>query len=441
MGTNLIHARSIPAAARGPARGVKSALTLAALLWFVMPHARVARAADVRAPEVSPGVEVLVSNPPEELRGKRVAILTNPTGVDRELNSTIDLVRAIPSLTVVRLFAPEHGIRGVQYAGEKVRDDRDPVSGLPVLSLHGRTRRPTPEMLAGLDAVLYDIQDVGSRSYTYVSTLTYMMEACEAAGVAVWVLDRPDPLGGLVVGGPMMHDGLRSFIGVHNVPLVYGMTPGEWARMIHAERTPGLELRVVPMHGWKRGMTYGDLGWAWIPPSQHIPRWETSAFYVMTGTIGELGRLSEGVGTPLPFELMGAPWLDGPRFASEMNALGLPGVRFRATSFSPRYGTHTGKICNGAQIHVSDFGAVDPARIGLELMAALVRIAPEQGIFADGRLGRGSGAKPSMFLKALGDARLGEALAENRDPRAEGTRIEDELANFLTRRAKYLIYE
>ena len=190
--------------------------------------------------QVLPGVEVLVRDYGDQLKGHNVAILTNPTGVTRELESTIDVVRAIPGVNVVRLFSPEHGLRGQHFAGEKIDETRDPVSGIPVASLYGKTRKPTAQMLEGLDLVIYDIQDVGHRSYTFVSTLTLLMEACESAGVAVWVLDRPDPMGGKTVGGPMLDPDLLSFIGIHDVPQVYGMTPGEW-RLRYRELRRGLE--------------------------------------------------------------------------------------------------------------------------------------------------------------------------------------------------------
>ncbi len=387
--------------------------------------------------DVLPGVEVLARDFAGDLAGKRVGILTNPTGVDSNLNSTIDVVRGLKGVKVVRLFSPEHGLRGGYYAGEKVDETRDPVSGLPIASLYGQTRRPTPEMLKDLDVVLYDIQDVGVRHYTFVSTLTLMMEECEKTGVAVWVLDRPEPTGGKIVGGPMIEDRLLSFIGIHNVPLVYGMTPGEWARMIQAERTPKVKLRVIPMKGWRRGMTYGDLGWAWVPPSPHIPRWESCYFYAMTGTIGELGTVNEGVGTPLPFEMIGAPWLDGVKFARAMNALHLPGVRFRPATFTPHYGNYEGKTCQGVQIHVEDFRKIDPPKIEFELMAQLAKIAPEQKIF---KAGMEKGKETSGFLPALGDSRLAESLARNEDPHVHSDRIGKELQKFLERRQRCLLY-
>ncbi len=386
--------------------------------------------------EVLPGVEVLARDHADALAGKRVGILTNPTGVDRQLVSTIDVVRALPDVDVVRLFGPEHGVRGQYFAGDKVAADIDPVSGIPVASLYGATRKPTPEMLEGLDIVLYDIQDVGSRSYTFVSSLTYLMEACAEAGVAVWVLDRPDPLGGRVVGGPMIDDDLLSFIGIHPVPQVYGLTPGEWATMIQAERVPDIDLRVIPMDGWQRGMTYGELGWLWVPPSQHIPRWESSYFYAMTGIIGELRRLNEGVGTPTPFELMGAPWLDSRAFAAAMAERDLAGIAFRPLTYSPRYATGSGETLQGVQLHVTDFSQVDPAAVGLALMAELVEIAPDQNLFANYENEDGSA---TGFLKALGSRHMAEQLARNHPP-APSAAEQVAFKAYLERRESYLLY-
>ena len=413
------------------------------------PQTASAPAVDVAPERVSPaetqrernpvlaGVEVLLRDHATELLGLRVGILTNPTGVTRELESTIDVVRKLPGVEVVRLFGPEHGVRGQHFAGAKVNETVDAVSGLPVVSLYGATRRPTAAMLEGLDVVLYDIQDVGHRTYTYVSTLTYLMEACAEAGVAVWVLDRPDPLGGRVVGGPMLDPDLVSFIGVHPVPQVYGMTPGEWARMIRAERVPGIELRVIPLDGWRRGMTYGETGLPWVPPSQHIPHWESSFFYAMTGTIGELRRVNEGVGTPTPFELIGAPWLDGREFARRLNEWDLPGVRFRALSYKPRYGTGSGELLQGVQIHVLDYDVADPPRIGAALMAELAAIAPDQDLFARYLDDDGSA---TGFLKALGDLSIAEALAENRVPETLLTGVSESIEAVRARRVDDLIY-
>lgn len=386
---------------------------------------------------VRPGVEVLVREHRKELRGKRVAILTNATGVDRKSRSTIDLVRGLKDVEVVRLFSPEHGIRGAAAAGEAVSDATDPVSGLPVVSLYGATRRPTAEMLKDLDVVLYDIQDIGSRSYTYVSTLTYLMEACQTANVEVWVLDRPEPMGGNKVAGPMIDADLISFIGVHPVPQIYGLTPGEWARMIQAERTPGVRLKVIPLERWRRGMNYGELGWSWVPPSPNIPRWESAYFYAMTGTLGELGKVSEGVGTDMPFELVGAPWLDGAKLAEDLNGRGMKGVEFSETSFTPTKGAFAGQECKGVRIQLTDPVHVSPATVSRELMTAMNRIAPEQAVFG----GLDLTGEPSMFLKALGDKPMAESLAKGEDPAVHLKRMAGERADFIRRRQQYLLYE
>jgi uncharacterized protein YbbC (DUF1343 family) len=384
--------------------------------------------------EVRPGIEILCDHYAARLAGKRVGIVTNPTAIDRFGAHAIDRIAALPDVKLVRLFAPEHGLRGGYQAGEKVEDAKDPVTGLPVVSLHGATRRPPAESLQGLDVVIYDIQDIGSRSYTFVSTLTYMMEACEKAGVAVMVLDRPDPLGGNKIGGPLLNAANRSFIGVHEVSLVYGMTPGEWARLIQRERTPGIELTVVPMSRWKRGMVYGDLGWAWVPPSEHVPRWETSFFYAMTGTLGELGVLSEGVGTPLPFEQVGAPWVDAQGLAAAMNRRNMAGVWFRPTTFRPRYGSFQGDFCQGVQIHLRDPHVCNPAVVGIALLETLQRMYPERELFKPR-----AGNAYAMFVKALGDSAVAERLAAGRVGEIED-KIATDLQSYLARRAEILIY-
>lgn len=385
---------------------------------------------------VLPGVEVLCSEYAGDLAGKRVGILTNPTALDRNFVHTIDRVRALPGVKVVRLFAPEHGVRGAFFAGAKVNENRDPLSGLPIVSLYGDNRRPSPDVLKDLDVVLYDIQDVGHRTYTFVSSLTYMMEACAKAGVEVWVLDRPEPAGGDKVGGPMLDPENVSFIGVMNVPQYYGLTPGEWARLVQAERTPKVKLRVIPLRGWRRGMTYGELGWAWVPPSQHIPRWESSLFYAMTGTLGELGVVSEGVGTPLPFEQIGAPWLDGTALENALNAQKLPGVRFRATFFRPRYGTHANQDCQGVQIHLLDARACQPARVSDAILQTLARNFSGRDVF-----GPSKRESYSMFLKGLGDSAYARALAAGGPFMSVESKTQRGLAEYMQRRARVLIYQ
>ncbi len=392
--------------------------------------------AGTAAAAVVPGVEVLAAERADALAGKNVAILTNPTGVARGgLVSTIDIVRRLPQVHVVRLFAPEHGIRGGFQAGENIDAQKvDPVSGLPVVSLHGETRKPPAESLRGVDIVLYDIQDVGVRHYTFISTLAAMMEACAAAGVELWVLDRPDPLGGDKVAGPVLQPDRISFIGAHTLPVAYGLTPGEFARLYQRERTPRLRLTVVPMRGWRRGMTYGDLGWPWIPPSEHVPHWESCFYYAMTGTLGELGLVNEGVGTPLPFEQIGAPWIDAAGLARELNALRLDGVFFRPTVFRPRYGTYSGQICNGVQIHIVDPRRCNPGEASLAIMAVLGKLYPEKNLFA-----AGDTEAWKMFLNAMGDDEIVRLLGDG-DIRAMRNRILSQIDSYMARRKEALIY-
>ena len=266
---------------------------------------------------VQTGIEVLRESGFEPLRGKRVGLVTNPTGVDSRLVSTIDILDSAAkrgTFQLVALYGPEHGVRGNVTAGERVASGRDPKSGVPVLSLYGATRKPTPQMLAGVDLLVFDIQDIGTRSYTYLSTLGRVMEAAAENHIPVLVLDRPNPLGGLrVEGNEQLAPGYTSFVSAYPVPYVHGMTLGEAARMLNEE---GLlaggvrcELQVVPMKGWNREMTWNSCGLPWVPTSPHIPTPESALFYPATGTVGELGTLHIGVGYTLPFQTLAAPWI------------------------------------------------------------------------------------------------------------------------------------
>jgi uncharacterized protein YbbC (DUF1343 family) len=390
----------------------------------------------VRAGDFQPGIEILVRHYAQELKGKRVGILTNPTGVDRNLRSSIDIIRSLPGVKVVRLFSPEHGIRGSYHAGEKVDENLDKLTSLPIVSLYGKFRKPPSTSLENLDVVVYDIQDIGSRSYTFISTMTYMMEACERAGVSFLVLDRPCPMGGDRVGGPMIEDQFISFIGIHNVPQVYGLTPGEWARLVKAERTPDVRLAVIPMKGWHRGDLFGDLDFPWVPTSEHIPHWETAFFYAMTGPLGELGKVNNGVGTPSPFELVGAPWIDADKFTMAMKKHGLEGVKFRSTSFRPRYGAHKGELCHGFQVHLAGPGKCDPARVGLKILETLNKLYPGKHLFKT----TGKNAY-RMFQKSIGESRLLDQLGAARNLDAYWPAHDRSLLDYKKRRNAVLIYE
>ncbi|MGE5196163.1 MAG: exo-beta-N-acetylmuramidase NamZ domain-containing protein, partial [Anaerolineae bacterium] len=262
------------------------------------------------------------------LSGKRVGLVTNHTGVDGQLRRTIDLfLLESRDFSLAAVFAPEHGLYGIAYADEKIEHGKLGIS-LPVYSLHGETRRPTKEMLKDLHVLIYDMQDIGSRSYTYATTLFYAMEAAAKEGVSVIVLDRPNPIGGLLVDGPMLEEKWRSFLGYINVPYCHGMTVGELARFFNEEYKIGCELTVVPMKGWNRSMTFGETGLHWIPTSPYIPEEDTPFFYASTGILGALGWVNIGIGYTQPFKLVGAPWIDADHFAEQLNAQKLPGTFF-----------------------------------------------------------------------------------------------------------------
>ena len=251
---------------------------------------------------VKTGIEVLKAQRFELLEGKRVGLITNPTGVDDGLRSTVDILNEAPNVELVALFGPEHGVRGDAHAGDHVGNQTDPVTGLPVYSLYGKTRKPTPEMLRGIDVLVYDIQDIGCRSFTYISTMGEAMAAAAENGIEFVVLDRPNPLGGRKVEGPLVQDGFFSFVSQYRIPYVYGLTCGELAMLLNGEGMIGkpCNLHVVAMEGWKRDMVYEDTGLQWIPSSPHIPQAETAFFYPASGIVGDFGYLSV-VGYTIPF--------------------------------------------------------------------------------------------------------------------------------------------
>ena len=327
---------------------------------------------------VTLGNETLVEDGFRQLAGKRVGLITNPSGVNRGLESTIDVLHAAKEVNLVALFGPEHGIYGDVPAGDKVESRIDPRTGLPVHSLYGATRKPTPEMLAGLDALVYDLQDTGARSYTYISTMGEAMEACGEAGVEFIVLDRPNPLGGVRVEGPLVEqENLRSFVSRWDVPYVYGMTCGELARMINDRgwiRTP-CQLTVIPLRGWSREMVWRDTGLPWVPASPHIPHGESPLFQVATGMIGEIGGVSIGVGYTLPFQCIAAPDVDPHKLADKLNSHGLRGVRFKPVTFKPYYATFKGEIISGVQLFFTDAAQAPLTAVNYHALEALKEVA------------------------------------------------------------------
>jgi uncharacterized protein YbbC (DUF1343 family) len=328
---------------------------------------------------VKTGLERAMAGEVKALAGKRLGLIANPTAVDRELRHIVDLFHAHPDLDLRVLFGPEHGIRGDAQDMAPVGGDVDPRTGLTVHSLYGHDEaslEPTPAMLRDLDAVVFDIQDVGSRYYTYVWTLLYAMRACAKAGVEVIVLDRPNPIGGDLVEGGAIEPRYHSFVGAASVPNRHGLTAGEIARMGVELEGLDLELTVVEMTGWRREMRYGETGLPWVQPSPNMPTVETALVYpgmcLVEGT-----EVSEGRGTTRPFELCGAPYVDGYALAEALEAEDLPGVRFRPVVFTPMFQKHARTPCGGVQLHVTDARAFRPYLTGVAFVRAVRTLWPE----------------------------------------------------------------
>ena len=327
--------------------------------------------------EVKLGNEVLARSGFRILQGKRIGLITNPSGVNRDLESTVDVLRAAPGVQLSALFGPEHGIYGDVPAGDKIDSRVDPRTGLRVYSLYGATFKPTPEMLKGLDALVYDLQDTGCRSYTFISTMGVAMEACGQAGVEFIVLDRPNPLGGERIEGPLLDEKFRSFVSRWNVPYVYGLTCGELARMLNGERwiQPACKLAVVPMRGWRRPMVWRDTGLPWVPTSPHVPHGESALFQVATGMLGEIGGISTGIGYTLPFQCIAGPGVDPHQLAGLLDAYALPGVKFKPVTFRPYYFAFKDEMVGGVQVFFTDPAHAPLTAINFYALEALKKAA------------------------------------------------------------------
>lgn len=358
-----------------------------------------------KAPKVLTGIDMLERQNFKPLQGKRIGLITNPTGVNRYLKSTIDILHDAPNVQLVALYGPEHGVRGDIYAGAKVQDQKDEKTGLPIFSLYGKTRKATKEMLRGIDALVYDIQDIDSRSFTFISTMGLAMEAAAENGIELIVLDRPNPLGGLHVEGNVVEDDCVSFVSQFRIPYIYGLTCGELAKMLNGERmlANGVQckLTVIKMKGWKRKMTFADTGLPWIASSPHIPQALTAWYYPTTGIVGELGYLSIGVGYTLPFQLFAASWIDAEELANAMNAQQMPGVTFRPIHLRPFYSTGKGEQLQGIQIHITNYKTVQLTPIQFVLMQEIARLYPEHSVMEHANQQRFS-----MFDKVCGSKQI-----------------------------------
>ncbi len=386
--------------------------------------ARSYRVPGVRNGSVQTGIDVLEAEKFAPLAGLRVGLITNHTGRDAQGRRIIDLLYQAPSVKLAAIFSPEHGIAG--EADERVPSTKDPVTGLPVYSLYGETERPTDRMLEGLDALVFDIQDAGVRFYTYVTTLGYAMESAAKQGIAFFVLDRPNPINGISVEGPVLEKDLRSFVGYFSLPVRHGMTVGELAEMFNGEYHLGAKLRVIKMRDWQRTDWFDETGLAWVRPSPNLRTLTEAVLYPGVAMV-EGGNVSVGRGTDTPFELLGAPWIDGRALSQYLNARAIQGVRFVPVDFKPTSNRFAGEVCHGVQIVLLDRQGLDSPELGVEIAAALYKLFPK-----DFQLDK--------TLRLVGARWVLEAIKEGEDPRRTVYRWQEELERFRMLRAKYLLY-
>ena len=398
------------------------------------------------APEVKTGIEVLRDNGFKELQGKRVGLVTNPTGVDRNLVSTVDILANAEGVELVALYGPEHGVRGNVHAGGHVDSSVDPATGLPVYSLYGATRKPTKEMLDSIDVIVYDIQDNGCRSFTYISTLGLLMEAAAEYDKELMVLDRPNPLGGNKVEGCYVEPGYFSFVSQFRIPYLYGLTVGELATLLNEEglvvgekgdKEPfKCRLTVIPMEGWSRDMLYADTKLPWVLPSPHVPQPESAIYYPASGILGELGYMSIGVGYTLPFQLCFFLWIDAEKLAAALNGRGIEGVRFRPLYIQPFYSAHAGENLGGVQMYVTDFDKVELSAIQFQVLEAVAELYPEKKVFDNANEGR-----YRMFDQVCGTNYIRETFAKNNRYADIQEYWNKDVAAFKELSAKYYLYQ
>ncbi len=375
---------------------MKRLLFICCALWLAFGSAS--------AQKVKTGIEVLKKQNFKILEGLRVGLVTNPTGVDNDLRSDVDILHAAKNVKLVALFGPEHGVRGNVHAGDAVANDSDPVTGLPVYSLYGKYRTPSDEMLKNIDVLVYDIQDIGCRSFTYISTLANIMKAAARNHIKVVVLDRPNPLGGKKVEGCVTEDDCISFVSQFKVPYVYGLTPGELARLLNDEGLLGekCDLEVVKMKGWKRSMTYGDTGLKWVLSSPHIPEASSAPFYTVSGIVGELDSINIGVGYTIPFQTFAAPWIKATELADRMNALRLRGYTFRPIYYSPFYSKYKGRQLQGVQVHFTNYRKARLCDVQFYILQELYKLYPNHDILKQ------AGQRAGMFDKVCGSKKIRE---------------------------------
>ncbi len=389
--------------------------------------------------DLLPGIDVLIKNNFEGLKGKRIGLITNPTGVTHDLKSTIDILHESDEVKLSALFGPEHGVRGDHPAGEHVDFYKDPKTNLPVYSLYGANYTASDEILSQLDVLVYDIQDIGIRSYTYISTMGLMMEAAAKNNLEFVVLDRPNPLGGLRLEGNIVEDGFFSFVSAFGIPYVYGMTCGELAYMLNEENmlSQGLKcsLTVIKMEGWERHETFPDLKLEWIPTSPHIPHKYSPFYCLSTGIVGELLTFSIGVGYTLPFQTFAASWIEPEAFAARMNSLNLEGVVFRPISYKPYYSIGAGEILHGVQIHLLVPEKLNLLEVQFYLLQEHNKLYPEKNPFSIASQNR-----ISMFDKVMGTDQIRILFEKRFEVEDIKDYLNKDIETFKEKSKKYYLY-
>jgi len=371
------------------------------------------------------GIDVLRQEQFQSLKGMKIGLITNHTGLSRDGKSTVQILNDAPGVQLVTLFSPEHGFAG-KLDVSKIGDTTDQKTGLKVFSLYGKTRTPTPESLQGLDALVFDIQDIGARFYTYVSTMGNAMQAAKKQGVKFIVLDRPNPINGVDFAGPVLDDGAQSFVGYHRIPVRHGMTVGELAQMFNSEMKIDVALQVIPLQNWKREMYFDETGLTWVNPSPNMRNLNEAVFYPGIGLL-ETTNVSVGRGTDTPFEWIGAPWLDGMQLARQLNQSGLPGVRFVPVQFTPESSKYAGELCGGVNFMVTDRRQFQSVRTGLEVAHQLRKLFPAEW-------------ETKNLNRLLANQRVFDAIIAGKPVSEIQALYQEHLAAFAIRRAKYLMY-
>ncbi|MDA8352124.1 MAG: DUF1343 domain-containing protein [Firmicutes bacterium] len=381
--------------------------------------------------KVKTGLDVLLHHP-EQLAGKKVGLITNPTGVTSDYRHGLDAMLAA-GIDVVKVYGPEHGVRGTEQAGDTPGSTIDPRTGLPFINLYGKQPKEMVPEFEGVDVLIFDIQDVGSRFYTYIYTMAYAMEAAAQTGKEFIVLDRPNPIGGTKVEGPVLDPEYASFVGLFPIPQRHGMTVGELARLFNREfLSQAADLTVVPMKGWKRTDDYEETGLPWVLPSPNMPTTETALVYPGIGMI-EGTNLSEGRGTTRPFELVGAPYIKGWELAEALNQAGLPGVSFREAYFTPTFSKYEGEVVGGVQVYVEDPQKFSPILTGLTIIQETKRLYPDEFQWRETE-------EPFWIDKLTGSDRVRKQIDEGVPAREIVESWQQELADFQKLRSHYLIY-